>query len=55
LRAEAEFVALWEAAKDIKFMAQVLESRGIKVELPIVVRVDNVGAILMSANVSTTS
>jgi hypothetical protein len=53
--AEAEFVALSEAAKDIKFVAQVLESMGIKVELPIVVRVDNVGAIFMSENVSTTS
>jgi hypothetical protein len=53
--AEAEFGALSEAAKDIKFVAQVLESMGIKVELPIVVRVDNVGAIFMSENVSTTS
>jgi hypothetical protein len=52
---EAEFVALLEAAKDIKSVAQVLESMGIKVELPIVVRVDNVGTIFMSENVSTTS
>jgi predicted glycosyltransferase len=48
-------VALSEAAKDIKFVPQVLESMGIKVELPIVMRVNNVGAIFMSENVSTTS
>jgi hypothetical protein len=53
--AEAEFVALSEAAKDIKFVAQILESMGIEIELPIVVRVDNIGAIFMSENVSTTS
>jgi hypothetical protein len=53
--AEAEFVALSEAAKDIKFVTQILESMGIKIELPIVVRVNNIGAIFMSENVSTTS
>jgi hypothetical protein len=33
----------------------ILESLGIRVKLPIVVRVDNVGAIFMSENVSTSS
>jgi hypothetical protein len=48
-------VALSEAAKEIKFVVQVLETIGIRVKLPIIVRVDNVGAIFMSENVSTSS
>ena len=51
--AEAEFIALSEATKEeVKFVCQVLESMGIKVKLPISVRVDNVGAIFMSNNVA---
>ena len=50
---EVEYVALLEAAKEIKFIYQLLLSIGIKVNLPIVVRVDNVGAIFMSENTST--
>jgi hypothetical protein len=53
--AESEFVALSEAAKEIKFVVMILESMGIIVELPIIVRVDNVGAIFMSENASTSS
>jgi hypothetical protein len=52
---EAEFYALSEAAKEIKFIVQVLISMGIPVKLPVIVRVDNVGAIFMSENVSTSS
>ena len=37
------------------FVLQLLESFEIKVELPIIVRVDNVGAIFMSGNKTTTS
>ena len=51
---EAEYVALSEAAKEIKFLYQVLESLGVKVTLPIIVNVDNVGAIFMAENVSAT-
>lgn len=50
---EAEFVALSEAAKEIKFIVQVLLSMGIPVHFPITVRVDNMGAIFMSENVNT--
>ena len=50
---EAEYVALSEAAKYIKFVYQLLQSIGVSVQLPIVVRVDNVGAIFMSENTST--
>jgi hypothetical protein len=51
--AEAEFVACAEAAKEIKFVAQILNDMGIQVQTPIIVRVDNVGAIFMTENVST--
>jgi hypothetical protein len=47
---EAEFTA-----KEIKFAYQILLSTGIKVKLPIIVRVDNIGAIFMTENVSTSS
>jgi len=50
---EAEYVALSEAAKEVKFVAQVMMSMGIPVKFPIIVRVDNVGAIFMSENVTT--
>ena len=49
---EAEYVALSEAAKEVKFIYQVLRSMGVKVKLPIVVRVDNIGAIFMAENVA---
>jgi len=50
---EAEFVALSEAAKEIKFIVQVLLSIGIEVALPVIVCMDNIGAIFMVENVST--
>ena len=37
------------------FVLQLLESMGINVKLPITVRVDNVGAIFMSQNITTTN
>ena len=49
---EAEYVALSEAAKEIKFVYQVLFSMDFKVKLPIIVHVDNLGTIFMSENVS---
>jgi len=52
---EAEYYALSEAAKEIKFVAQLLRTIGVEPELPITVHVDNVGAIFMSENVSATS
>jgi len=55
LSSEAEFVALSEATKGIKFIIQVLLSIGIEVEMPVIVRVDNVGAIFMAKNVSTST
>ena len=49
---EAEYVALSEAAKEVKYVYQLLMSMGVEVKLPIVVRVDNIGAIFMSNNVA---
>ena len=50
---EGEFYALAETAKEVKFIANLLLSIGIKVELPIVLHVDNVGAIFMTENASS--
>jgi len=50
---EAEYVAISEAVKEIKFVYQLLMSMKINVELPIVVRVDNIGAIYLSENATT--
>ena len=47
---EAEYVALSEVVKEIKFILQVLGSMDVKAQLPINVHVDNVGAIFMANN-----
>jgi ribosomal protein L7Ae-like RNA K-turn-binding protein len=54
--AEAEFISLSEAAKEIKFVVQMLESMGmIVVEIPIIVSANHLGTIFMSENASTSS
>jgi Reverse transcriptase (RNA-dependent DNA polymerase) len=50
---EAEYIAISEAVKEIRFIYYLLDSIGIKVELPIVVRCDNVGANFMAENSSS--
>jgi hypothetical protein len=45
---KAEFVAISEAVKVIKFMYFLLQDIGFDVELPIVVKTDNIGALFMS-------
>ena len=52
---EAEYIALSEAAKEIKFVYQILISLNFSVKLPIIVHVDNLGAIFMSENVSVST
>jgi hypothetical protein len=52
---EAEYYAISEATKELKFVMQLLHSIGISVSLPVMVNVDNVGAIFMSENASATS
>ena len=50
---EAEYVAISEAAKEIKFIFYLLKDIGVDVQLPIVVKTDNIGALFMSQNAST--
>jgi hypothetical protein len=50
---EAEYVAISEAVKEIKFLYFLLRDIGIEVDLPIVVKTDNIGALFMSQNAST--
>ena len=52
---EAKWIALLEVTKEIIFVPQLLESLGIKVNLPIIVRIDNIRAIFMSKNINPTS
>jgi hypothetical protein len=52
---EAEYYAMSEAVKDVKFVVHILEDLGIKVEMPITIKVDNIGAIFMAENMSTNS
>ena len=49
---EAEYVAVSEVVKEIKFLYLMLRSMEIKVPLPIKVQVDNVGAIWLANNSS---
>jgi hypothetical protein len=50
---EEEYVAIFEAVKEIRFIYYLLESIGMNAKLPIVVRYDNVGAIFMAKNSSS--
>ena len=48
LSAEVEYYTLSEAAKEVKFVVQLLETMGIRVEKPVIVHVDNM--IYMAEN-----
>ena len=50
---EVEYMALSEEVKELKFIVQLLRTMNIEVELPITVHVDNVGAIWLSNNRTT--
>ena len=50
---EAEYMALSEVVKELKFIVQLLQTMNIEVELAITVYVDNVGAIWLSNNRTT--
>jgi hypothetical protein len=47
---KAEYVALSEITNEDMFVKQVLETMGIKHNIPILVKVDNVGAIYLRNN-----
>jgi hypothetical protein len=50
---ETEYVAVSEAVKEVKFIYYLLFDIGIEVELPIIVKTDNVGSMLMAQNSSS--
>ena len=50
---EAEYMALSKVVKELKFIVQLLQTMNIEVELPITVYADNVGAIRLSNNWTT--
>ena len=50
---EAEYIALSEVCREILFIAQIMEFLGMTVKRPIVVRVDNIGAIYLANNQTT--
>ena len=50
---EAEYIALSEVVEEIKFMIQLLKTMNVYVEMPITIYVNNVGAIWLSNNRTT--
>jgi hypothetical protein len=50
---EAKYVAISEAVKELKFIYYLLSDLHIKINLPIVVKTDNIGTIFMSKNALT--
>jgi hypothetical protein len=50
---EAEYVAMSEEVKEVKFIYYLLRDIGIEVKLPIIVKTDNVGATFMAQNSSS--
>jgi hypothetical protein len=50
---EAEYVAMSEAVKEVNFIYYYLRYIGIEVEMPIIVKTDNVGAMFMAQNSSS--
>jgi hypothetical protein len=47
---EAKYVSISEAVKELKFIDYLLSDLHIKVNLPIVMKTDKIGAIFMSEN-----
>jgi hypothetical protein len=47
---EAEYIALSEITEEIMFVKQVLETIGTGLKVPIIVKIDNLGAIYLSKN-----
>ena len=47
---EAEYIAVSKVVKESKFLYQLLISMGVKVPLPIKVKIDNVAAIWLANN-----
>jgi hypothetical protein len=52
---KAEYVSISEVCMDIMYIKSILEFLDIMVELPIIAHVDNIGAIYMSNNATTST
>ena len=52
---EAEYIAVSEVLCEILFIRQVLEFMGVKIEYPIVIHCDNIGAIFLAHNAKVSS
>jgi hypothetical protein len=50
---EAEYFALSEVAKEVIFVKQVVDSMGYKISFPLMIKVDNVEAIYLANNHTT--
>ena len=50
---EAEYYGISECAKELIFIKHIVESMGIKIKSPITIKTDNVGAIYLSNNYTT--
>ena len=50
---EAEYVALSECVKDVRFVMKIMRELGVEPPTPVVVRIDNVGAMFMAENNTT--
>ena len=50
---ETEYMALTEVVKEIKFIIQLMSTMNVNVEVPITIYVDNLGAIWLSNNRTT--
>ena len=50
---EAEYFAVSEVTKEIMFIKQVIESLEMNIKYPIIIRVDNAGAIYLANNHTT--
>lgn len=50
---EAEYYAISETVVEIIFVKNILEFMGVEVKLPIVVKTDNIGAMFLSKNPSS--
>ena len=50
---EAEWIAYTEIAKEVIFIAQIMKCMGVEIEYPMTTNVDNLAAIFMANNVTT--
>ena len=52
---EVEYYGISDVVTELLFIKSLLEFMGVKVQLPIIVRVDNIGAIYLSDNASSST